>query len=687
VSERKHTVVDFETKSIDDFPRPLSPPPVGLAIWPLGMDPLYFSFDHPVGTNGVWTLRKGKLIEVTKGYPDIERAAKLMLKDAYRGKILGHNIFKFDCPVAEDHWKLRPPTWSHVDDTQFSLFLRDPHSPSLALKPAAEFWLEEPPDERDAVFDWLAEKGIIGKPDDGVTCKNPKDAHQKGVHAKNKNCVDPVFVRKMYQRDAGGYISKAPGKLVAAYAIGDLTRTWGLWDEVHPWVIENGMREAYDRERQLAPVLLDNERRGVRVDMEALERDLPPARRDLQRAEEWFRKTLAIKDKDFWYEKEKVFRFNFDSDAHIAQALRTAKIVEEFPQTAGGRDSVSKKVLRIDHFSNAKVYHALHYRNTLASILGRMEKFYLEGSKKNGYIFREWQQVRQGYGDDMKGARSGRVTVGEFANMSKAFGNKDPDYKHPKFLKVNDPPLARIYLLADPGEEFGHSDFDQQEMKIIAHYEDGALAKQYCNDPKTDIHAFVHDLIQKVTGKDYNRDVVKTLDFRKAFGSGTSGFAEQIRESHEVAQEIIDSWEAALPDVVELDKELRTRFKEGGSLRTLGGRLYFCKPPAIAKKGARKGMMVNFFYTALNYLIQPSAADQTKKAIIMFYNHPKRTSRMLATVYDEINISMADRRQLLILQECMINAFKLDVPTTTTLKAGPSWGKLKKLDHKLKEAA
>lgn len=679
---------DFETASISDHPRPGSPPPCGLAIRPPGpkSDLLYLAWGHPDGTNGAWKLGpKGKLIDVSKTYTDPKRAATLMLRDAYRVGVLGHNSDKFDCPVAEDHLGLKPPPWEKRHDNLFTLFLRDPHSTSLSLKPAAEQWLGEKPDERDAVFDWLAERGIISKPSDAGTCSCPLKAHD-GVHEINRNCIAPKFLKKVYAKEAGAHISKAPGSLVALYAIGDLTRTAGLFDLHQPWVIDHGMQQAYDRERRLTEVLLDNERRGIRVDMDALERDIPVVRKGLTTAEAWLRKTLKIKDKDYWYEKEKAHRFAF-TDAHVAQALRSAGVVEEFPKTAGGKDSVSKKNLRIDHYSNPKVYYALHYRSTMESILGRMEKFFAEGSAKGGYIFREWNPVRQGHGEDGKGARSGRITVGELANMPKTIGNKDPDYKHPAFLKVAEPPLARMYLLPDPGEEFGHCDFDQQEMKMIAHFEDGALAKQYRANPKTDIHAFVHDLILRVTGKDYNRDVIKTLDFRKAFGSGTSGFAEQIREPKEVAQEIIDSWEEALPDVVALDTELRTRFKEGQPIRTIGGRVYYCKPPAVAKKGARQGMLINFFYTALNYLIQPSAADQTKEALINFHHHPKRTARLLCTVYDEINISMKDRGQLAILDECMTHAFKLDVPSSTTKKAGPCWGKLKKLEDLNKEAA
>lgn len=646
MAKHKPIPIDLETESISKHPRPGSPPPGGLAIQMPGKPEIYLAWGHPEG-NGAFTLdKKGKPVK-SKTISDPKRAAILMLKDAFKhpGGVLGHHVSKFDLPVIEDHLGLKSPSWEKIDDTLFSLFLKDPHSSSLSLKPAAELLLGEPPEERDEVFEWLAAHGITTK------------RTEKGK-VKYGSKDDP----------AGAHIIEAPGSLVAAYAIGDITRTRKLHELCLPWVEKYGMREAYDRERQLAPALLESERRGVRVDMVKLEKDLPVLRKAYEQAEAWIRKTLKSPD------------LNIDSDADVAMALRKVKLVKKFPQTPTGKDSVSKKNLKLKFFSDPKMYYALHYRNTLSTVITQsLEKWYAEGSAKGGYVYREWNQVRQSHGNDNKGARSGRITVSGFANISKKFGAKDPDYKHPAFLKVPEPPLAREYILPDPGEEFGHSDFDQQEMKITAHYEDGALAKKYREDPKTDIHVFVHDLIQEVSGNDYDRDLVKIVDFRTSYGGGVAGLAEQLDIPVAEASEIIHNWKLALPDVVELDKALKKKFKAGEYIRTLGGRVYFCKPPVIAKKGPRKGQMMTFEYTALNYLIQPSAADQTKQAIINYHNHPKRKGRVLVTVYDEINISMKNRSELKILQECMVEAFKLDVPVTTTLKAGPCWGKLEKL--------
>lgn len=641
-------VIDFETKSITDYPRPHSPPPCGLAVKPPGKDPMYLAWGHPID-NGVFVMKGGRL-KKRDATADPKKMAGEMLADAFKARVLGHNIAKFDIPVAQDHFHLTPPTWDRVDDTLFSLFLYDPHAPNLRLKESSERLLGIPPTERNKVFEWLAQHSIIAK------------RIQKGV-ATYGTAKDP----------AGAHISEAPGSLVAEYAIGDLTRPIKLHEMLMKHLKDESMVEAYDRERELAPILLDNERSGVRVDVDLLAKDCPTYRKAFEAADAWIRKRL------------KAPGLNVGSDADVAEMLRRAKVVTKFPKTPTGKDSVSKKRLTIDYFNDPHVYHALAYRNTLEMVLLRMEGW-LKTADEHGKIYKEWSQVRQGHDDKEKGARSGRITVSELANMPKAFGSKDPTYKHPAFMRVPEPPLARMYVLPDKNDLFGHSDFDQQEMKLTAHFEDGRLAEAYRKDPKMDAHVWVHDQIVEVCNVDYNRDIVKIVDFRTSYGGGVAGLAEMLRIPYDEAKEIIGNWKRGMPDVVQLDRTLRDMYKAGEGIRTLGGRIYRCKPPAVAKKGPRKGQMIQFFYTALNYLIQPSAADQTKQAIIDYYNHPKRTGRLLCTVYDEINISMENKEELAVLQECMVNAFKLDVPVTTTLKVGPRWGKLEKITLERKAA-
>jgi DNA polymerase I-like protein with 3'-5' exonuclease and polymerase domains len=89
---------------------------------------------------------------------------------------------------------------------------------------------------------------------------------------------------------------------------------------------------------------------------------------------------------------------------------------------------------------------------------------------------------------------------------------------------------------------------------------------------------------------------------------------------------------------------------------------------------------MTYEYKLLNYLVQGSAADATKEAIIRHHNHPKREARFMVTVYDEINASAAKKRMALemeILRETM-ESLEFDVPMLSDGKTGPNWGTLTK---------
>ncbi len=128
----------------------------------------------------------------------------------------------------------------------------------------------------------------------------------------------------------------------------------------------------------------------------------------------------------------------------------------------------------------------------------------------------------------------------------------------------------------------------------------------------------------------------------------------------------------ALPGRVILNEEIKKVINLGLPIRTIGGRLYFAEPPG--KDGRSK------VYKLINYAIQGGAADYTKRAIIDWHNHPKRTARFLVTVYDEINVSSAFAvKQMGVLKEAMeLTRLGMTVPMLSDAKWGPNWGKLTK---------
>lgn len=668
----KDATIDFETEKSQD--RPLYPPkPVGLAARLPGKPHVYAAWGHPTN-NGVYELRDKKLVKLRVDDP--KKYATQAYKQAVKGKVRGYHL-RFDLDVGETHMGVKLPAWQDAEDGMFARFLVDPHAPDLKLKNAAERVLGDKPAERDAVFDWLAAHGFPTRP-----------SMRKG--------------ELKYPKDAGAYISKAPGDLVALYAIGDLTRTDDLYDHDMKVIKQDSnpggynMLDAYRREQRVSRILLKNERAGMRVNVDLLEHDLPKYEKALAKCEEWLRKKLKAST-----------MINWDSDDEVATVLKKSGQVKRFPKTPTGKDSVAKSNLTKEFFRDPNVYLALCWRNLTAYVLSQNIRPWLQtATLSGGYIYAGWNQVRN---DEGSGARSGRITVSKWANIIRdPTEGKNPDYlvaddaRIRALIGLPEVPLARIYCLPDEDGLFGHADWNQQELRLVAHYEDGALAQAYRDNPRVDIHQFVTDLIHKATLNLFKRNVIKHTNFRTAYGGGEAGLVihPHLRfdrmfhceqncphkrcEARQMAHKVLSSWKAALPDVVELDNALKQRFRDGLHIRTFGGRIYHCKPPAVIKKGPRKGQLVHFEYTALNYLIQPSGADMCKMAIINYEDHPKRRGRMLNMVYDEVNVSTPaaktmkarienGRREMKVLQECL-EAVKLEVPTIADTELKEAWG-------------
>ncbi len=611
----KPTVIDLETEPV--LQRPDYPPrPVGVAIDEPGRKPLYYAFGHPTGNNS------------TK-----EQAAK-HLRAIYRsGAPLLFFHMKFDLDVIAEFFGLALPPWDRVHDAMFKLFLVDPHSPNLQLKPNCERLLGMKPEERDAVREWLIAQKLVRRND------------QKW----------------------GRLIYKAPGDLVGRYAIGDVVRTRRL-DEYLNKQMDEGLWRAYDRERKLMPILLANERAGHRVDVPLLRKEVKQYRNAMTASDAWIRKRL------------KTPNLNIDSGEELADALVRGKVVAEddFVVTEAGNRSVSKKNLTVDLFKDAKVAAVYGYRQRLGTCLDTFMEHWLEqGQKTDGLIYTEWSQVRTARGGGGEGgARTGRMQNSPpLSNIPKDWYDKDDGYVYPIFLGVPDLPLVRQYLLPDPGHLFAHRDYSQQELRILAHFEDGELLAQYLANPNLDVHAYVKGILEEILQRELERRYVKTLNFGKVYGMGVTGFVEKTKCTDAEARLFIKAHAQALPGVKELEQKIRARAAAEEPIRTWGGRRYFCEPPSYSKRFKR---VMTYEYKLLNYLIQGSAADCTKEAIIRLHEHPRwpQLARFLTSVHDEINSSVPPKahKEALRIQREVMQSVEFDIPMLSDAKVGQRWG-------------
>ena len=623
--------IDFETEAIR--PRPSYPPkPVSVAIkWPDVTAYELLAWNHGDGSKAA-------------GNNCTEKEARGHLARAYASRYpLLYQNAAFDIDVAETTWGLKYPGWERVHDTMYLLFLQDPHSPTLALKPCAERYLGTPPDEQDKMNAWI----IANVPE-----------------AKRKPST------------AGAYICQCPYQIVKPYHKGDLTRTLGLFNLLWPMIVDAGMGEAYDRERRLMPILLRNARQGMRVDVEGLDCDLPAMQHGIKKADEWLRKRLGD--------------INIDSDRQLAKALLSKGVVTDLTRTPKGQLSVSKQTLTIDKFKDQRVFQAMSYRSKMSTCVDMFVEPWRELAKADGSIHPSWSQVRSPKHDrdDSNGARSGRIicTRPNFLNIPKKFKRDiSAGYVHPAFLKVIELPYIRTYCLPDEGDIWGRRDYNQQEVRLFGHFEEGPIYQGFIDNPRFDMHEGVRAaeeaaLIEAGLRTEFGRDSAKGTVFGAFYGQGLTGLMRSLRlrdpEDRAVGQLIHKALHTAAPSIKALSAELKALAQTGRPIRTIGGRLYYCEEPTYSEKFGRD---MTYEYKLISYLIQGSGADVMKSTLIDYDGHPKRRGRLTVSVYDELDFSCppkAMKEEMTMLRDVMLS-YPCDVPMLSDGEVGPNWGTLK----------
>ena len=76
----------------------------------------------------------------------------------------------------------------------------------------------------------------------------------------------------------------------------------------------------------------------------------------------------------------------------------------------------------------------------------------------------------------------------------------------------------------------------------------------------------------------------------------------------------------------------------------------------------------------MNRLIQASAADMTKKAMVDLY---KQGILPMLQIHDELAMSVKNVEEAQIVANVMENAVPLEVPSKCDIEIGPSWGEAK----------
>lgn len=600
--------IDYETKCIE--PRPDYPPePVGVALKYKRIKK-YFAWGHPTENN------------CTK------REAIKLLKDIYdeAESVTFHNG-AFDIYVGIEHMGLWfPDRW---DDTLFLAYLHDPRDETLALKPLADKYLDMPPEEQTKLKDWI---------------------------------LANVPAAKRKPTTWGAYIAEAPGRLVGRYAVGDVVRTEKLRDLFYPYIRDNDMLEAYEREKRIMPIVEeDMSSQGIRVAVRRLKKDV-----------KLWERTVVDLDKNVRRRLKCGPDVNLGSSNQLADAMDAAGLVDDWIYTEKGNRSTKRDNL-IKVCKDKEITSLLAVKGQIETCLTTFAVPWLETAENTGgYIYPAFNQVRA---TDEYGRNRGVGTkTGRFSSSDPNLQNVPNSFEDvpKKYLKLM--PVMRDYLIPDEGCCFIGRDYSQQEMRILAHYENGLFMQQYLANPHMDAHELLQQLIYDQTGMWFERKPVKNTGFGIIYGMGLDKLAGKIKGDKEEARMLKGAYMKAVPGVKDLNKDLKRIAGNDEPIYTWGGRQYYCEEPKRIQ-----GKMRSFEYKMLNLLIQGGAADCTKEAMIR-YHEATNTGRLTVQVHDEllVNVPKTDKRkEMRLLKDCM-ESIEFDVPMLSDgSMSAVSWARMK----------
>lgn len=622
---RKVFFPDFETHAIK--PRPEYPPkPVGLSIRVPGARSRYYAWGHPCNNNATMKEARDHMLA--------------LYRDGWVG--CWHNA-GFDLDVGEVHMDLPWPSYHH--DTLILAFLDDPRQARFSLKPLAEKELGEPPTERDELKDWI----IANVPE---ARKRPKDW--------------------------GTYIACSPGDLCGTYANGDTSRSEGLYKLYRKRVLGDRLqRQAYAREIACTRVLIRMERRGVPVGTRALATDIPKYRRVLKRIENALMDRLRV---------AKTRREDFKwSGEGFADQLERARVIKEWILTDKGNRSTSVDSLR-EVGVNTQLCDELETRAQIETCLTTfMQNWHDQGQQYDGRFYARFNQVRQDYhgggGARIVGTSTGRLS------MSPNLQNAPRGDKDPRVPVVRKYIVPGAYVPCSKGSgiikqrcrvAINKRDYSQQELRILAHHENGPLLAKYIANPKIDAHVAVKELIYELTVLVVDRRQTKDLNFGLIYGMGLAKLALKLGVDLATAKTLFRAHMKALPGVKALKGALKFASENNEPFYTWGGRKYYCEP-----KKEVKGRTWDFWYKMLNVLIQGGAADCTKEAMVNYLTSGADDRfPLILQVHDELlTLSPYNRHKEAhrLLNDAMLSVdFKVPMLSDGSVSC-KSWGEMVKV--------
>ena len=527
----------------------------------------------------------------------------------------------------------------------------------------------------NAMYDvsWLRSKGVKlnGTLHDTMMMASLVDENRYN-YSLNKVAYDYIGMTKQEKElmesakiwgvDAKAEMWRMPADSVGKYAQRDAEVTLELWKSMQHHIQQEQVENIFKIETDLFPCLVDMKFKGVRFDTEKAEK----LKKEFKKAEEailqGIKKATGV-DVDIW------------AAASLQKVFDKLKI--KYDKTEKGNPSFTKGFLA-EHSNPLlqSINTAREFNKARGTFIDSLIKH-----EHNGRVHAEINQLRS----DEGGTVTGR------------FSYSNPNLQQiPAHHEIIGPAIRSLFL-PEEGCKWGCFDYSQQEPRILVHFAVAAgikgadeLSRKYAN-PEADFHKMVAELAQ------IKRKQAKTINLGIMYGMGKNKLKGELGLTDEESEEIWKKYHDLFPIVGLLTKRVQNRAAKKGSIRTLAGRkcrFNYYEPygfnagkPILGKEKAEEAygegqVKRAFTYRALNKLIQGSAADQTKIAMLALYREGVIPH---VQIHDELDISVSSVQESDRIIRIMEEAPKLSyvdkyeeeietVPNKVDYEEGDTWG-------------
>lgn len=451
---------------------------------------------------------------------------------------------------------------------------------------------------------------------------------------------------------------KLPAMYVGGYAEKDAELTLRLFKILSVEIQKQNLSEIFDLETQLFPCLIDMKFKGVRVDVEGAQK------LKLQMLKEEEALLLEVKRQT-------------GVDTQIWAARSISKVFDKLGLHYERTEKTQAPSFTKNFLSEHN--HPLVKKIAKAREINKAHTTFIDTILKHehrGRIHADINPIRS----DQGGTVTGR------------FSYSNPNLQQIPARNKDLGPKIRSLFLPEKNHTWGCFDYSQQEPRLVVHYAATTDPIMYDQSVTNIVDKFksdsvdFHQTVADMAG--ITRSNAKTINLGLFYGMGKAKLqAELGLSTKEEAENLFNQYHENVPFVRELMNRTSSHAQFSGSIGTLlGRRCRFNKwEPATfgmhtpmsleeAERTYGRGRIKRAFtYKALNKLIQGSAADMTKKAMLDLY---KEGIIPHIQIHDELDISIESEVQAKKIIEIMENAVKLAVPNKVDYEYGDTWGEI-----------